>query len=212
MSAVQNAFSGIISYGVDNLKDKQRILLNAAHKRVDQLKNFVNKLLIVWKQGFKISWNRFNLRETIDSLVALFDPMLMGKNVSIKVDYQLSVDVIEADDIHFPNAINNLIENAIKYSGDPAKVEVVCREVDGMIAIDVKDNGIGIPEKFRVKIFERYYRIHHGRSTDVHGFGIGLSYVKQVIEAHEGVIRVESEVGVGTTFTVMIPLVKDEND
>ena len=62
------------------------------------------------------------------------------------------------------------------------------------------------------KIFERYYRIHHGRSTDVHGFGIGLSYVKQVIEAHEGVIRVESEVGVGTTSTVMIPLVKDEND
>ncbi len=194
LSAVQNAFS------------------DAAHKRVDQLNNFVYKLLIVWKQGFKISWNRLNLRETIDSLVALFDPMLMGKNVSIKVDYQLSVDVIEADDIHFPNAINNLIENAIKYSGDPAKVEVVCREVDGMIAIDVKDNGIGIPEKFREKIFERYYRIHHGRSTDVHGFGIGLSYVKQVIEAHEGVIRVESEVGVGTTFTVMIPLVKDEND
>ena len=212
LSAVQNAFSGIISYSVDNLKDKQRILLNAAHKRVDQLNNFVYKLLIVWKQGFKISWNRLNLRETIDSLVALFDPMLMGKNVSIKVDYQLSVDVIEADDIHFPNAINNLIENAIKYSGDPAKVEVMCREVDGMIAIDVKDNGIGIPEKFREKIFERYYRIHHGRSTDVHGFGIGLSYVKQVVEAHEGVIRVESEVGVGTTFTVMIPLVKDEND
>ena len=164
------------------------------------------------KQGFKISWNRLNLRETIDSLAALFDPMLMGKNVSIKVDYQLSVDVIEADDIHFPNAISNLIENAIKYSEDPAKVEIECKEVDGMVVIDIKDNGIGIPEKLKEKIFERYYRIHRGRSTDVHGFGIGLSYVKQVIEAHEGVIRVESEVGVGTTFTVMIPLVKDEND
>ena len=212
LSAVQNAFSGIISYGTENLKDAQRILLNAAHKRVDQLNNFVYKLLIVWKQGFKISWNRLNLRETIDSLVALFDPMLMGKNVSIKVDYQLSVDVIEADDIHFPNAISNLIENAIKYSGDPAKIEIECKEVDGMVVIAIKDNGIGIPEKLKEKIFERYYRIHRGRSTDVHGFGIGLSYVKQVIEAHEGVIRVESEVGVGTTFTVMIPLVKDEND
>ena len=212
LSAVQNAFSGIISYGTENLKDAQRILLNAAHKRVDQLNNFVYKLLIVWKQGFKISWNRLNLRETIDSLVALFDPMLMGKNVSIKVDYQLSVDVIEADDIHFPNAISNLIENAIKYSGDPAKVEIECKEMDGMVVIAIKDNGIGIPEKLKEKIFERYYRIHCGRSTDVHGFGIGLSYVKQVIEAHEGVIRVESEVGVGTTFTVMIPLVKDEND
>ena len=83
--------------------------------------------------------------------------------------------------------------------GDDANVE----------AADFFDLIIG---NFREKIFERYYRIHHGRSTDVHGFGIGLSYVKQVVEAHEGVIRVESEVGVGTTFTVMIPLVKDEND
>ena len=157
LSAVQNAFSGIISYGTENLKDAQRILLNAAHKRVDQLNNFVYKLLIVWKQGFKISWNRLNLRETIDSLVALFDPMLMGKNVSIKVDYQLSVDVIEADDIHFPNAISNLIENAIKYSGDPAKVEIECKEMDGMVVIAIKDNGIGIPEKLKEKIFERYY-------------------------------------------------------
>ena len=81
-----------------------------------------------------------------------------------------------------------------------------------MVVIAIKDNGIGIPEKLKEKIFERYNRIHRGRSTDVHGFGIGLSYVKQVIEAHEGVIRVESEVGAGTTFTVMIPLVKDEND
>ena len=126
-------------------------------------------------KGLKISWNRLNLRETIDSLVALFDPMLMGKNVSIKVDYQLSVDVIEADDIHFPECHKQFDRECYQILGDPAKVEVECREVDGMIVIDVKDNGIGIPEKFRKKIFERYYRIHHGRSTDVHGFGIGLS-------------------------------------
>ena len=81
-----------------------------------------------------------------------------------------------------------------------------------MVAIEVKDNEIGIPKKFQEKIFDRYFRVQRVRSTDVHSFGLGLSYVKQVIEAHEGVILLKSEVGEGTTFTVMIPLIKDENN
>ena len=81
-----------------------------------------------------------------------------------------------------------------------------------MLLVAVKDHGIGIPEKLREKIFERYFRVSKGRSADVHGFGIGLSYVKQVIEGHNGVIRVEDTEGGGTTFIVMIPLIVDEND
>ena len=209
---MQNAVTSVKSNGVENLKEEQLKYLDITYERTDILNKTVHKLLSVWKQGFKISWNKLNLRVTIDSLVALFDPVLIGKNVTIKVNYQLSVDVIEADDMHFPNAISNLIENAIKYSGDPAEVEIECKEVEGMVAIAVKDNGIGIPKKFQEKIFDRYFRVQRVRSTDVHSFGLGLSYVKQVIEAHEGVIRLKSEVGEGTTFTVMIPLIKDENN
>lgn len=212
LATVQNAVTSVKSNGVENLKEEQLKYLDIMYERTDILNKTVHKLLSVWKQGFKISWNKLNLRITIDSLVALFDPVLIGKNVTIKVNYQLSVDVIEADDMHFPNAISNLIENAIKYSGDPAEVEIECKEVEGMVAIAVKDNGIGIPKKFQEKIFDRYFRVQHVRSTDVHSFGLGLSYVKQVIEAHEGVIRLKSEVGEGTTFTVMIPLIKDENN
>ena len=212
LATVQNAVTSVKSNGVENLKEEQLKYLDITYERTDILNKTVHKLLSVWKQGFKISWNKLNLRVTIDSLVALFDPVLIGKNVTIKVNYQLSVDVIEADDMHFPNAISNLIENAIKYSGDPAEVEIECKEVEGMVAIAVKDNGIGIPKKFQEKIFDRYFRVQRVRSTDVHSFGLGLSYVKQVIEAHEGVIRLKSEVGEGTTFTVMIPLIKDENN
>lgn len=212
LATIQNAVTSVKSYGVENLKEEQLKYLTVIYERTDVLNKTVYKLLSVWKQGFKISWNKLNLRETIDSIVALFDPVLVGKNVTIKVNYQLSVDVIEADDIHFPNAISNLVENAIKYSGDPAEVVIECKELEGVVAIAVKDNGIGIPKKFQEKIFERYFKIRRGDSTDVHSFGLGLSYVKQVIEAHEGVIRLKSEIGVGTVFTVMIPLVTDENN
>lgn len=212
LATVQNAVTSVKSYGVENLKEEQLKYLDITYERTDVLNKTVYKLLSVWKQGFEISWNKLNLRRTIDSLVALFDPVLIGKNVTIKVNYQLSVDVIEADDMHFPNAISNLIENAIKYSGNPAEVEIECKEVEGMVVIAIKDNGIGIPKKFQEKIFDRYFRVQRVRSTDVHSFGLGLSYVKQVVEAHEGVVRLKSEVGEGTTFTVMIPLIKDENN
>lgn len=212
LAIIQKGFLDLKLENVEGLKKEQLEQLNAVSFRVQRLANFVHKLLNVWKQGFKITWKKLNLRVTIDELVQQFDSVFDEKKVSIKVDYQLGVDVVEADTLHFPNAISNLIENAIKYSGDTPEIEVLCRREGKMLLVAVKDHGIGIPEKLREKIFDRYFRISKGRSADVHGFGIGLSYVKQVIEGHNGVIRVEDTEGGGTTFIVMIPLIVDEND
>lgn len=212
LSMIEKGCVAIVQNKDSKLGDKQLILLDSVLAQIQQLNNFVHKLLSGWKQGFRVTWKKLNLHDAMDSIVRQFTPELTGKSVSIKVDYQLEVDTIVADTIHLPNAINNLVENAIKYSGNEPEIEVSCRGEGEMIIISVKDNGIGIPEKFREKIFERYFRVSGGKSSDVLGFGIGLSYVKQVVEAHGGVIRVDSTVGVGTTFTVMIPLVDNENN
>lgn len=212
LAIIQKGFLDLKLENVEGLKKEQLDQLNAVSFRVQRLANFVHKLLNVWKQGLKITWKKLNLRVTIDELVQQFDSVFDEKKVSIKVDYQLGVDVVEADALHFPNAISNLIENAIKYSEDAPEIEILCRREGKMLLVAVKDHGIGIPEKLREKIFERYFRVSKGRSADVHGFGIGLSYVKQVIEGHNGVIRVEGTEGGGTTFIVMIPLIVDEND
>ncbi|WP_292267080.1 HAMP domain-containing sensor histidine kinase [Butyricimonas sp.] len=212
LSIIKKKLLALKQEGVDNLNERQLEALNGGFDRVLHLNNFVFKLLNAWKQGFKVTWEKLSLQDSIDELVRQFNSVFEKRNVSIKVDYQLSRNVIEADPIHFPNAISNLIENAIKYSGGSPKVEISCKDEGNMLIISVKDHGFGIPEKLREKIFERYFRVARGRSADVHGFGIGLSYVKQVIEAHGGVIRVDSTEGVGTTFTVMVPLVTDEND
>lgn len=98
------------------------------------------------------------------NLFSSSDSVFDEKKVSIKVDYQLGVDVVEADALHFPNAISNLIENAIKYSEDAPEIEILCRREGKMLLVAVKDHGIGIPEKLREKIFERYFRVSKGRS------------------------------------------------
>lgn len=212
LNRIEKGCVAVVRNKDSKINEKQVILLDSVLAQIQQLNNFVYKLLSGWKQGFRVTWKKLNLHDAIDGVARQFSPELTGKDLSIKVDYQLSIDTIVADPIHLPNVINNLVENAIKYSGDKPEIEVSCRGEGEMIIISVKDNGIGIPEKFRDKIFERYFRVSGSKSSVVHGFGIGLSYVKQVVEAHGGVIRVDSTVGIGTTFTVMIPLVDNENN
>lgn len=212
LASVSNEIVAITQLGLEDLKPGQRDLFNDIRGRITRLGELVYNLLIVWKRGFHISWKRLNLRRAIDALVSQYNTVSVGKNVTIRVDYRLDVDEIEVDDVHFPNAINNLIENAIKYSGNDPVVEITCAEESDMLVLSVKDNGVGIPAESTSKVFDRYYRVPGADTEDIHGFGLGLSYVKQVVEAHGGVVRLESEPGRGTTFTVMIPLVKVDNE
>lgn len=109
------------------------------------------------------------------------------------------------DEFHFSQVCSNLIDNAIKYGGKPIKIEVVTRFAEQHFRIEVRDNGIGIPKKYQKKIFERFFRIPYGNKHEVKGFGIGLFYVRQIVEAHKGKVWVESKEGLGSTFIIELP-------
>lgn len=111
---------------------------------------------------------------------------------------------ISADRQHMSNILTNLVENAIKYSGDEVTVEISAQIADGSVAIDVSDNGYGIQSADRNKIFNRFYR-GKAPSTDIPGMGLGLAYVKLLVEAHSGDVSVESREGIGSTFTIKLP-------
>ena len=106
--------------------------------------------------------------------------------------------VVEADPTHFSNVIGNLIDNSIKYSGDSVKIAI---KLDST-GLSVSDNGIGIPEKSLPDIWSKFYRVPHGNRTDVRGYGIGLFYVKSIIEKHGWNISVVSRQGKGSIFTI----------
>jgi signal transduction histidine kinase len=112
---------------------------------------------------------------------------------------------IKADRLHLANAINNLIDNAIKYSNDDLQISIKCLENTDSIEIRVSDNGHGISKEYLPEIFTPFFRVPQGNLHDVKGFGLGLSYVKKVIEAHKGKVSVSSKLNEGSTFTLAVP-------
>ncbi|WP_118952769.1 sensor histidine kinase [Taibaiella helva] len=114
---------------------------------------------------------------------------------------------IKADEVHFSNIIANLLDNAIKYSKDPTHIAIETSNPNAKtIAIRIKDNGIGMSKETIGHIFEKFYRAHTGNLHNVKGFGLGLSYVKSVVDAHQGKIKVDSTPGKGSTFTLEFPM------
>lgn len=115
---------------------------------------------------------------------------------------------IYVDEMHFTNVIFNLMDNALKYKkrDEPLNLDVRTWNSGNKFMISIRDNGIGIRKEDLKKIFDKFYRVHTGNLHDVKGFGLGLAYVKQIIQAQGGTIRAESEIGVGTTFVIVLPL------
>lgn len=117
---------------------------------------------------------------------------------------------IYVDEMHFTNVIFNLLDNAVKYKHPDRPVELMIKSWNegGRLYLSVKDNGIGLKKENLKKIFEKFYRVHTGNVHDVKGFGLGLAYVKKIVELHKGEIHVESERGKGTTFIISLPEIK----
>lgn len=130
------------------------------------------------------------------------------KGGSISAHYEAEDPVAQVDFLHFTNVLYNLIDNAIKYSSKdrPLKIDITTKNKGHNLLIEIQDNGLGIKKEYIKHVFDKYFRVPTGDRHDIKGFGLGLSYVKNVVRRHHGTITVTSEVGVGTKFTISIPL------
>src|SRR5581483_8274687 len=117
-----------------------------------------------------------------------------------------SNDLIAADEVHFTNMINNLLDNAVKYSRENLLIKLTTQNTGDQFQIKIEDNGIGMSKETLSRIFEKFYRAHTGNIHNVKGFGLGLSYVKTMIDAHDGSIKAESFIGKVSTFIVTVPV------
>jgi two-component system phosphate regulon sensor histidine kinase PhoR len=125
---------------------------------------------------------------------------------TIELNLNAENDVIKVDELHFTNVINNLIDNAIKYNDKVPLIKINTFNISLGIQIEVIDNGIGLSKDDQQKIFEKFYRVGKGNVHDVKGFGLGLSYVQTIVEAHNGKIWVESKLKEGSKFIIQLPL------
>ena len=135
-----------------------------------------------------------------------FHLQLEGKGGRAECQLNAKNDLMQADEVHFTNLISNLIDNAVKYSKDNLLIRITTHGTSKSLVIRIEDNGIGMSKETQRRIFEKFYRAHTGNIHNVKGFGLGLSYVKTIVEAHHGKIKVDSVAGKGTTFTLEFPL------
>ncbi|MDR1631579.1 MAG: HAMP domain-containing histidine kinase [Dysgonamonadaceae bacterium] len=171
------------------------------------LQSIVNQILTVAyinQKQLVLNKQEINLPEMIHSLIDKFT-VVKEKDITFYEKYDLKEKPVYADHFYLENAISNLIDNAIKYSGNAVKINIECTAGDKQIYIDIKDNGFGISKNDQQKIFDCFERGVEIKRKRISGFGLGLNYVKCVIEAHGGAIALVSREGVGSEFTITIP-------
>ncbi|MFI5152494.1 MAG: sensor histidine kinase [Chitinophagales bacterium] len=144
-------------------------------------------------------------QELIEQALNKVQPLVDQKNAKVELKMQDEKAHIQADLAHLELAVVNVLENALKYSDNPHIVVETGKE-DLEFFISIKDNGVGIEKRYQKNIFKKFYRIPTGNVHNVKGFGLGLNFVKRIIDAHDGKIRVNSLPGIGTEFKLMIPL------
>lgn len=176
------------------------------NKRLGVLVENVLQTAILDKGNFKLKPVRIDIHEMARNVVANVQLAIDKKEGQISTDLRAKQFVIEADRTHVQNVIYNLVDNAIKYSPEKPNIRISTTDFTDALEICIQDNGIGISRENQKKVFEKLYRVPTGNIHDVKGFGLGLSYVKAIVEKHGGSVWVESDAGKGSRFYVRLPL------
>jgi two-component system phosphate regulon sensor histidine kinase PhoR len=197
------------NFGVLDDKVKTHKYLGVSQKELGRLSGLVEKVLNMAREErepLKMSPEELNVREICDNIINSESIKQAEKDVSFDVKIEEEAEKVMADRFHMVNVMQNLIENSIKYSEDPVIIRIACERRKDFIKISVSDNGIGIPKKHQGKVFDQFYRVPTGDVHNVKGFGLGLHYVRNIVEKHGGKISLNSEPGNGSTFTINLPV------
>jgi two-component system phosphate regulon sensor histidine kinase PhoR len=183
-------FSSIIKEENIRMNKHVETILQAA--QLDKKENELNK-------------QEVELHDLILGVVDSFKLQLEGKPSNVQTILEASPSIIKADEEHILHVLSNLIDNAIKYSKTEIDISIQTKTLNNKTCIRIVDKGIGMDANARKHIFEKFYRAHSGNVHDVKGYGLGMSYVKWVIDTHKGQITVHSEIGVGTAIEIILP-------
>ena len=182
-------------------------MIKEENKRMNAQVENVLRISKLQKKQLIISKDRLQLHELIEDAITHVELIVKNRAGYIKTNFKATKASILANDSYFTNVIVNILDNAVKYSEGPPKIDITTENHGNSILMSIKDQGVGIGKVAQKRVFEEFYREHTGNVHNVKGHGLGLANVKRIVENHQGIIFIESEKGKGSTFTIKLPLI-----
>jgi len=208
LAAVEQQLSVILNRMAGEVTEKQEQLLSRAKERTKGLLDLIRDLLDLSKMeaGKMVQYKEpLSLEEVIQGVVDLMRPEAEAKKIDLQFYLPTHLPPVIADRNSMEGVFTNLISNGIRYTPEGGKVWITLNEEGGCVKAAVSDTGLGIKKEDFSRIFDRFYRVKTAETRQIVGTGLGLSIVKSIVDAHWGSITVQSEVGKGTTFSVLLP-------
>ena len=205
-----------ISLAVDALKNEKVMndrtkteyfsgIIKEENKRMNKQVETILQAAMLDKQQIQLNLKTLHAHDLINTAVNNMKLPVEEKQGRLEVSLEATNDMIVADEVHFTNLVNNLLDNAVKYSKDGLVIKLCTQNIGNHFRVKIEDNGIGMNKETLHRIFEKFYRAHTGNLHNVKGFGLGLSYVKTMVTAHQGKIKAESTLGKGSCFIIDMP-------
>lgn len=208
LATISLAIDAIGNEKVMDNKEKIRYfsgIIKEENKRMNKQVESILQSALLEKEEIGLNLQATDAHHVIQNTVDNLQLQLVAKGGKVELHLDAINPVIKADDVHFSNLIFNLMDNAIKYSNENLEVKINTYNTRNSLFVTIADNGIGMNRDTVSRIFEKFYRAHTGNVHNVKGFGLGLAYVKAIVDAHKGKIKVESTLGKGSKFTLEFP-------
>ncbi len=194
------------------IDDKEKVfrylqMIKEENKRMHAQVENVLRISKLEKRELDIKKESHNMHDIVEEAVEHVSLIVEDREGTINVNLKATKTTVLLNDVHFTNVLVNILENAVKYSPEKPRIEVTSENIKNFIIVKIKDQGLGISKVSQKKIFDKFYREHTGDIHNVKGHGLGLAYVKRIVDDHHGEVMVESEKGKGSTFIIKLPLI-----
>ncbi len=212
ISTISLASQMLQDSGVGKTPETLKHISNVIRDETKRLSLQVEKVLqmaVFEKEKSILKLNEIKINSLVEDIISNFSLKVTSKGGKITSNMKALNDVALIDEVHFTNVIFNLMDNALKYCDKPLLLTIETWNEKDNLLISIEDNGIGINKEDLKRVFEKFYRVSTGNLHNVKGFGLGLAYVKKIVNEHRGSIKVESEINIGTKFTITIPTLKN---
>ena len=212
IAAVQGFINIIADQTLDLPVEKQHEYLSRSSVRLKSLLDLVNDLLDISRMELKTKQREIediNLVEIINSTVQILELELQKKKIAVTTDYAENLPHIKADVNEITRLFTNILSNAVKYNKENGAIDIAIKATDNYVITKISDTGIGLKEEEKAKLFQEFFRAKNELTRGISGTGLGLTIVKRIVDSYHGNVEVASQYGVGTTFTIHLPINKN---